>query len=98
MTTAQLIDRLRQRHADDQFPPPALPQEIARAEELIGFPLPPFMKSLYTEVSNGMFGPLVLPLFGPKPEIPFMERQHENAVLRRQKWVETRFGSEAQER
>ena len=37
--------------------PPATPAQIAHAEQLLGFALPPVLKTLYQEVANGGFGP-----------------------------------------
>src|SRR5579871_15938 len=37
--------------------PPALPEEIAAAEEMLGFALPELLRRLYTDVGNGGFGP-----------------------------------------
>lgn len=59
MDTHELITEIR-RHLSKtgrQLPPPATPKEIADAEEKIGFPLPPLLKALYTEIANGGFGP-----------------------------------------
>jgi hypothetical protein len=38
-------------------PPPATEQEIAAAEEALGFPLPPGLRQFYAEVANGGVGP-----------------------------------------
>jgi tetratricopeptide (TPR) repeat protein len=59
MDTQELIAEIR-RHVNDigqQLPPPATPEEIAEAEAKIGFPLPPLLKALYSELANGGFGP-----------------------------------------
>jgi len=67
-----LPDMLRDIRAGKKFapspiPPPASPEEISKAEELIGFELPPLLKSLYCAIGNGGFGPGygLLPLFTP---------------------------------
>ncbi|MEU2063800.1 SMI1/KNR4 family protein [Streptomyces sp. NPDC013455] len=39
------------------LPPPAEPEAITEAEQTIGFPTPPLLRRLYTEVANGEFGP-----------------------------------------
>lgn len=56
-----LIDRIRKRvmdsAGDSKLPPPATPSEIAAAEARLGFKMPPLLKSLYTEIANGGFGP-----------------------------------------
>ncbi|SCF56517.1 SMI1/KNR4 family protein [Streptomyces sp. Ncost-T10-10d] len=39
------------------MPPPATPEAVAEAEEVIGFLLPPLLRRLYIEVANGGFGP-----------------------------------------
>jgi hypothetical protein len=38
-------------------PPPASAKALAEAEDIIGYPLPPLLRRLYTEVANGGFGP-----------------------------------------
>jgi len=40
-----------------QANPPVTATELAQAEALLGFPLPPLLKSIYLEVGNGGFGP-----------------------------------------
>jgi hypothetical protein len=40
-----------------QANPPVSQVELARAEEMIGFPLPPLLRRIYLEVGNGGFGP-----------------------------------------
>jgi hypothetical protein len=75
MTTEQLIARLRERHAGKQLPPPASPELMAKAEDLIGFQLPPLLKALYGELANGGFGPVFVPLFSPTPHRPFGTEQ-----------------------
>jgi hypothetical protein len=36
---------------------PATPAEVDAAERALGFPIPPLLRRLYTEVGNGGFGP-----------------------------------------
>ncbi|MEV8561606.1 SMI1/KNR4 family protein [Streptomyces sp. NPDC051917] len=38
-------------------PAPASAEALAEAERIIGYPLPPLLRRLYTEVANGGFGP-----------------------------------------
>ena len=37
--------------------PPATPADADAAEALLGFPLPPLVRALYTEIGNGGWGP-----------------------------------------
>lgn len=37
--------------------PPATPRQVAEAERLLGFPLPPSLRAIYSQVANGGFGP-----------------------------------------
>ncbi|WUS31464.1 SMI1/KNR4 family protein [Streptomyces sp. NBC_01255] len=48
------------------LPPAASAEEIASAEAVLGFALPPLLASLYREVANGGYGPeyQLLPLVG----------------------------------
>jgi SMI1/KNR4 family protein SUKH-1 len=39
------------------LPPPATPEALAEAENVIGLPMPPLLRRLYLEVANGGFGP-----------------------------------------
>jgi hypothetical protein len=39
------------------IPPPAPAEALAEAERIIGYPLPPLLRRLYTGVANGGFGP-----------------------------------------
>jgi hypothetical protein len=49
--------------------PPVSPQELERAERLLGFPLHPLLAALYREVADGDFGPEpLLPLVGKDRE------------------------------
>jgi cell wall assembly regulator SMI1 len=80
LTLDELVIQLRGRYPDLPLPAPASPEEILRAEELIGFDLPVLLRTLYTEVSNGRFGPLVLPLFSPTPHIPVFSRDEDGAI------------------
>lgn len=66
---ALLLDLLRQRLVDrsrwkcdvpfDSIPlcPPATATEVAAAEEALGVAIPPLLKLIYLEISNGGFGP-----------------------------------------
>ena len=65
----KLIDALRSRASDPlrfidacEFAefrvfPRATPEQIKRAEDRVGFPLPEALRALYLEVANGGFGP-----------------------------------------
>ncbi|MFJ9434067.1 SMI1/KNR4 family protein [Streptomyces sp. NPDC101490] len=48
------------------LPPAASAEEVAEAEAVLGFALPPLLASLYREVANGGYGPdyQLLPLIG----------------------------------
>ncbi|MER6509293.1 SMI1/KNR4 family protein [Nonomuraea sp. NPDC001636] len=50
----------------EHLPPPATAEEVAQAERMLGFRLPPVLTHLYREVANGGFGPdyVLLPLAG----------------------------------
>jgi len=37
--------------------PPATPQQLRETERILGFPLPPLLRALYTQLANGGFGP-----------------------------------------
>src|SRR4051812_8344796 len=63
-----LVERFRDRirrepTADyDQVPPirprpPVTPEALAAAEAKLGFPLPPLLRALYTQVGDGGYGP-----------------------------------------
>jgi SMI1/KNR4 family protein SUKH-1 len=42
---------------DSALPPPASPDDVARAETALGFALPGFLRRVYLEVADGGFGP-----------------------------------------
>lgn len=50
----------------EHLPLPATAEEVAQAERILGFRLPPVLARLYLEVANGGFGPdyQLLPLVG----------------------------------
>src|SRR5215471_5816555 len=66
-----LIDRIRELRLDPNrrtsmskfgydiphLRPPVSLEAVEDAERLLGFPLPPLLKTLYTEIGNGGFGP-----------------------------------------
>jgi hypothetical protein len=59
---AAIRRRLKTKFTDmDTFSPPILtpgdPTEIERDEKRLGFALPPLLKRIYSEISNGGFGP-----------------------------------------
>ncbi|HEV7403649.1 MAG TPA: SMI1/KNR4 family protein [Chthoniobacteraceae bacterium] len=61
-----LLRRIRERAAAQHPAPPATEAELAKAEESLGFALPPLLRRLYGEIGNGGFGPgCLLPLFTP---------------------------------
>jgi hypothetical protein len=49
---------------DQKVPPPCTMADVEEAEQQLGRPLPDLLRRLYTEVSNGGFGPGVLGLKG----------------------------------
>lgn len=51
-----LFARIRARGQQSPFPP-ATEDQIRETEQQLGFPLPPLLRLLYTEVANGGFGP-----------------------------------------
>ncbi|GEJ99353.1 hypothetical protein TNCT1_16300 [Streptomyces sp. 1-11] len=57
------------------LPTPASPKAVAEAERVIGFPVPPLLRRLYTEVANGGFGPGegVLGVSGGRPQGNFCD-------------------------
>ncbi|TXJ85233.1 SMI1/KNR4 family protein [Streptomyces lavendulae] len=57
MTDDEVVEALRIAARAGTLPPPATPEAVAAAEEVIGFPLPPLLRRLYVEVANGGFGP-----------------------------------------
>lgn len=64
MTDDEIIEACRKIAQVRQAPPPAPPKAIAEAERVIGFVFPELLRRLYSEVSNGGFGPVdgVLPV------------------------------------
>ncbi|MFJ8627873.1 hypothetical protein ACIRD3_34250 [Kitasatospora sp. NPDC093550] len=64
MTDDEIVEACRRIARDRHAPPPAPHEAVAEAERVIGFAFPPLLRRLYTEVSNGGFGPLdgVLPV------------------------------------
>ncbi|NRQ36305.1 SMI1/KNR4 family protein [Nonomuraea sp. NN258] len=58
--------RLKAIETAERLPPPATAAEVAQAESVLGFRLPPPLARLYREVANGGFGPdyQFLPLSG----------------------------------
>lgn len=75
---ARVADPLRAREAAAwvrpifPVPPPATLADVAAAEAVLGFPLPPLLRRLYTEVGNGGWGPVYglwgLPTSGAVPD------------------------------
>ncbi|WP_327290309.1 SMI1/KNR4 family protein [Streptomyces sp. NBC_01198] len=65
---ARLFERVRARAEQESadLPPRVGEQEIAQAESVLGFTLPPVLNGLYCHVANGGFGPEyhLLPLTG----------------------------------
>lgn len=51
-----LFDRIRVHWPQSPFPP-ATEGQIRETEQQLGFPLPPLLRLLYTEIANGGFGP-----------------------------------------
>ncbi len=41
----------------EHLPPPATEAQLRATEDLLGFPLPPYLRVLYEQVANGGFGP-----------------------------------------
>ena len=59
-----LIERLKTLLDDtvyEDLPPPVTPEQVEAVERKLGYPLPPLLKRIYTEVANGGIGP---PLYG----------------------------------
>jgi len=52
-----LLGRLRERADAAGAPPPVDPGRVAAAEQELGFALPPPLRAVYLQVSNGGFGP-----------------------------------------
>lgn len=59
--------------AAEKLQSPARPAAIAEAEQVIGFPVPPLLRRLYLEVSNGGFGPGVLGVRGGFADGTFLD-------------------------
>jgi hypothetical protein len=66
MTEDEIVDAVRARISAGRpsdlpdgmpVPAPASDEDIAEAEQIIGYPLPPLLRRLYREVANGGFGP-----------------------------------------
>ncbi|WP_158711501.1 SMI1/KNR4 family protein [Streptomyces xylophagus] len=57
MTDDEVVEALRVVASAGTLPPPATPEAVTSAEEVIGFSLPPLLRRLYVEVANGGFGP-----------------------------------------
>jgi hypothetical protein len=51
-----LFARIRTHGRQSPFPP-ATEDQIRETEQQLGFPLPPLLRLLYTEIANGGFGP-----------------------------------------
>src|SRR5205807_2116845 len=51
-----LFARIRAHWPRSTFPP-ATEDQIRETEQQLGFPLPPLLRLLYTEIANGGFGP-----------------------------------------
>jgi len=80
-----LIERLKLmlkegtfRHADHSWVkemanPPASPDDLLRAETLLGYPLPSLLRRIYLEVANGGIGPGLglVPLFTHEGQDPY---------------------------
>lgn len=62
MDERELFRQLRAR-AEEVWPEyeewygPLLDEELRESEEMLGFPLPEFVRRVYTQVGNGGFGP-----------------------------------------
>ncbi|MFC8512815.1 SMI1/KNR4 family protein [Streptomyces sp. NPDC057257] len=57
MTDDEVVEAVRAVAQARTLPPPATPEAVAAAEDVIGFPLPSLLRRLYGEVANGGFGP-----------------------------------------
>jgi hypothetical protein len=57
VTDDEVVEALRTAARAGTLPPPATPEAVIEAEEVIGFPLPPLLRRLYVEVANGGLGP-----------------------------------------
>lgn len=66
---------LLQQHKRVGDPPPLTEAEVVRAEELLGFTLPPLLRRLYREVSHGGFGHWVAPLLPPSSDSAFADQE-----------------------
>ena len=77
MNAANLIYRIREHVADARVFTPASKGVLSAAEERLGFPLPPLLRLLYSDVADGGFGPGhgFLPLFAP------VAQPHEDSVV-----------------
>ncbi|MEU5532080.1 SMI1/KNR4 family protein [Streptomyces sp. NPDC020362] len=57
MIDDEVVEAVRTAARGRSLPPPAAPEAVTAAEDVIGFPVPPLLRRLYTEVANGGFGP-----------------------------------------
>jgi hypothetical protein len=59
VTDDEIVAAVRARLREGQWllAAPATPEELAEAEQMLGFPLPPLLRRIYTEVANGGFEP-----------------------------------------
>ncbi|MGW5431980.1 hypothetical protein ACWET9_33030 [Streptomyces sp. NPDC004059] len=57
MTDDEVVETVRAVARTRTLPPPAGPDAVADAEQVIGFRTPPLLRRLYSEVANGGFGP-----------------------------------------
>lgn len=59
MTDDEIVAAVRERLREGQWllAAPATPAELAEAERMLGFGLPPLLRRVYTEVANGGFEP-----------------------------------------
>jgi len=59
MDDDELIRQLREmaESFQQELAPVATPEQIDESEHLLGYPLPPFLCRVYTEIGNGGIGP-----------------------------------------
>jgi hypothetical protein len=57
VTDDEVVETVRAAARARILPPPATPDAIADAEQIIGFRMPPLLRRLYSEVANGGVGP-----------------------------------------
>ena len=89
--TRQLDFSMNRSERIPRIPRPATPRQVAKAEEQLGFPLPPLLRDIYLRVGNGGFGP-GCGLFGLASSKPPPNEFHDRTLV--QTYTSFRYRSE----